>query len=218
MKVTVFTENPAKVYGRMTNCEPTWHIRTKNHSILFVAGKSDSFWKYAERMEIDIGNIDIILLPQGCEDPIRELERFLVHNQRGKIYLPRLTYEKHFFELCNKMFVYSATNAMARWLERIVFMDETMQIDVGIQIFTGKVQEMYQSPQEQSMLLNEDGKAVLFINDEKETTDYMQEKAETLYGGDINYLFYKTPQQKCVGKDCSTRKMNAMTMGKAVII
>ena len=99
-----------------------------------------------------------------------------------------------------------------------MFMDETMQIDVGIQIFTGKVQEMYQSPQEQSMLLNEDGKAVLFINDEKETTDYMQEKAETLYGSDINYLFYKTPQQKCVGKDCSTRKMNAMTMGKAVII
>ena len=84
MKVTVFTENPAKVYGRMTNCEPTWHIRTKNHSILFVAGKSDSFWKYAERMGIDIGNIDIILLPQGCEDPIRDWNGFLYIAREAK--------------------------------------------------------------------------------------------------------------------------------------
>lgn len=218
MKVTVFTESPAKLYGRMVTYEPTWYIRTKNHRILFVAGKSDSFWKYAGQMGIDVRAIDTILLPQGCEDPIRELERFLVRNQNAQIYLPRLTYEKHFFELCNKMFVYSATDAMKKWLERIVFMDETMQIDMSIQIFTGKVQEMYQTPQGQSMILKEDGKSVLFINDEKETTDYMQERAETLYGDDINYLFYKTSHQECVEKDCSTCKMNAMTMGKAVVI
>lgn len=112
MKVTVFTESPAKLYGRMVTYEPTWYIRTKNHRILFVAGKSDSFWKYAGQMGIDVRAIDTILLPQGCEDPIRELERFLVRNQNAQIYLPRLTYEKHFFELCNKMFVYSATDAM----------------------------------------------------------------------------------------------------------
>ena len=116
------------------------------------------------------------------------------------------------------MFVYSSTNTMEKWLERIVFMDETMQIDAGIQIFTGKVQDMYQLPQGQSMILTDDGKTALFINDEKETADFMQEKAQTLYGGDINYLFYKTPYQGCVGKDCSTCKMNEMTMGKAVVI
>lgn len=218
MKVTVFTESPAKVYGRMVTYEPTWYIRTKNHRILFIAGKSDSFWKYAERMGIDIRAIDIILLPQGCEDPIRELERFLVHNQNARIYLPRLTYEKHFFELCNKMFVYSADRAMEQWLDRIVFMDETMQIGMGIQIFTGKVQEMYQIPQEQSMILSEDGKAVLFINDEKESADYMQEKAKTLLGEDINYLFYRCPRKGCVEKDCGTCEMNEMTMGVAVTV
>ena len=72
MKVTVFTESPAKLYGRMVTYEPTWYIRTKNHRILFVAGKSDSFWKYAGQMGIDVRAIDTILLPQGCEDPIRE--------------------------------------------------------------------------------------------------------------------------------------------------
>lgn len=218
MKVTVFTESPAKAYGQTVSYEPTWYIRTESHRILFVAGKSSSFWKYAKRAGIDIGEIDMIFLPQGCEDPIRELERFLVHNQKARIYLPRLIYEKHFFELWNKMFMYSAKPYREDWLKRIVFMDETMQVGMSIQIFTGKVQEMYQAPQGQNMILSEEGKTALFVNDERETTDRLQERAKDLSGGDINYLFYRTPHQRCVEKDCSTCKMNEMTMGTVVTI
>lgn len=213
MRITVFT-NPSDKH--VTSRRPTWYITTKWGKILFVSGDSENFWKDAKNRGICVADIDMIFLPQGCVDPIRELENFLMCNHKAIIYLPKICNETYFKELCCKFRGYEYIAQIHRWNERIVFMDKSMRINDQIRIFTGDSNGEYENHQGQNMILCEDGIQALFVNDEQYAQEYIQQEAEKISGNHINYIFYHSHGN--MKKNCETKRINEISEGQAVVI
>ena len=215
MRITLFTNSPNK---RILTQGSTWYITTKCRTILFVLGNSGNFWKEAEERGICVSDIDMIFLPKSCRDPIRELEGFLMHNQKAIIYLPRISNEKYFNELCCKFIGYKYLAQIHNWKERIVFMDDSTQINDEVQIFSGRTIEKGKRTQSQNMILSEDGVQVLFTNGKQYMAETVQKEAERISGNNINYMFYQNDCHEDMRKNCITEEMCEVSTGQSMVI
>lgn len=215
MRITLFA-NPSN--ERILSQEPTWHITTKCRTILFVSGSSNSFWKEADERGIRVSDIDMIFLPGSCRDPIRELEGFLMYNQKAVIYLPRISNENHFNELCCKFIGYKYLSQIHNWRERIIFMDDSTQINDEVRIFAGRNIEKGKASKTQNMILSEDGMQVLFVNGKQCPTEALQKEAEEISGNNIDYMFYQNYSHEEMKKNCVTKEMSEVSAGQAVVI
>lgn len=63
------------------------YIKTKNHKILYDTGKSDLFIKNAEKMGIDLTQIDTVIISHGHYDHGGGLASFLRVNKYAQIYI-----------------------------------------------------------------------------------------------------------------------------------
>jgi len=63
------------------------YIETASHRILFDAGQTDVYLKNADKLGIDVANIDIFVLSHGHYDHGGGLKSFLKNNEKAKIYL-----------------------------------------------------------------------------------------------------------------------------------
>ena len=215
MKITVF-ENPSD--GHVLDQGPTWHIITKCQTILFVSGNSDNFWKEAQNRGICVADIDMVFLPKGCQDPIRELEMFLLHNHKAVIYLSRKANEDYLNALYSRFRGYKDMAKLHRWRKRVVFMDDCVKINDEVRIFTRSSPNKNGTVQKQNMILSEDGIQTLFVNNEHGKKETVQKEAEEISGTNMNYMFYQNHNHKDMIKDCITEELNEILRGQEVVI
>ena len=111
MKITVLAENTSKKEN--IGCEHglSLLIETEKHIILFDMGQSELFAENAEKLGIDLGNVDIAVLSHGHYDHGGGLKKFLELNSKAPV-----------FEL--------------QYSERLVFTDEEYLIDKGLTLFS----------------------------------------------------------------------------------
>lgn len=197
MRITVLTEN-----SRNEGTSPytsAWYIVMKKHKILYITNESSSFLKCADMAGIPMDEIDMLFLPHGCMNSVRELEYFLIHNNSSNIYLPRVDNESHLRSIYNKLIPYAELGRILQWEKRTIFMDEFMNIGDDIQIFT---KGLHQNTYSQNMILCEDKIRVLFVNDNKDELEFVQTMAESISGHHMNYLFCSGEYQECIMKNC----------------
>ena len=153
------------------------YIETKNHTILFDMGQSDMFSRNAGKLGVDLSDVDIAILSHGHYDHGGGLEKFLKINQKAYVYVSQYAFDTYY----NGTKKYIGLNSFLNGNERLILTDGQVELEEGITLFhcnentkkydlgsfglNVKRGEEYlpdEFSHEQYLLIEEDGKKVLF--------------------------------------------------------
>lgn len=172
MKIVTLLENTTYREDLRYEHGLSLYIESQGHHVLFDMGQSDAFAQNAEVLGVDLGNVEVAVLSHGHYDHGGGLGRFLQINDHANIYVNRHVFEPHF-------------NARNRDIgldpeldkKRMIFLDQPTEILPGFTLHTipdapvdtSGLQRMVGSKlvpedfrHEQYLLVEEDGKRVLF--------------------------------------------------------
>ena len=128
-------------------------------NILFDTGATGKFIDNADKMGIDIENIDTLVISHGHYDHGGGLSRFLERNKKARILMHSRAREKHYIKVLFKKFDASIPETVFHnYSNRITFIDKTTEISKGIFIITDAVKNYPWVKFNKRMLIKEDGK------------------------------------------------------------
>ena len=179
MKIIVLAENTTREKTLKPIHGLSIFLETSNHKVLFDLGPDDTFLHNAQKLGVVIPEIDTVVISHGHCDHGGALSNFLKINDKAKIYLHRQAFEPHYYKV---LFVKKEVGLDKSLIEndRFIFTDETMQIDNELFLFsdvkdsnntkssrvilkkTSKGFEQDDFAHEQNLIVNEEGKSVLF--------------------------------------------------------
>ena len=87
MKIITLLENTACREDVTTGHGLSQYIETETHKILFDMGPGASFAENADRLGVDLAEVDIAILSHGHNDHSGGLQEFFRRNSRAKVYV-----------------------------------------------------------------------------------------------------------------------------------
>lgn len=112
------------------------HIKTKNHSILFDLGPDDTFVRNANKLKIDISDVDIVVISHGHKDHGGGLSAFLNNNKKAIIYIHKNAFDSYYTSILGLFKYYIGLDNKMKNNNRIVLTDDNFIIDDNIHLFS----------------------------------------------------------------------------------
>lgn len=133
IKIVTLVENTS--VSSLYNCKPglSLYIETENHKILFDVGPNELFYKNAQKLNINIGEVDIVVISHGHKDHGGALKYFMKYNKKAKIYIRESALNPHFIKVFGIPFNVSIDCTEN---ERIVLTNDIMIIDDELTLFS----------------------------------------------------------------------------------
>lgn len=132
MKITVLVENTSS----RADCEAehglSLYIETGDRHILFDMGQSDLFSKNAEKLGVNLENVDMAVLSHGHYDHGGGLKRFLEVNAKASVYINQYAFEPHY----NGVEKYIGLDKTLENNSRFVYVGDALQIDKGLALYS----------------------------------------------------------------------------------
>ena len=110
-------------------------LDTGEFKVLLDTGASGQFIQNAERLGIDIKDIDYVFISHGHADHIGGLIPFLEINSKAKILLSENALNQRFFSIRNGYRNIGIDAELGKYKERCVFIERETHIDGDIDIF-----------------------------------------------------------------------------------
>lgn len=160
MRIATLLENTASDDQFEAAHGVSLYIETKKHTILFDMGPNDSFIKNADKMDIDLRDVDIAVLSHAHYDHGGGLEAFMELNDKATIYVHEDAFSNVFSERESGEKVYAGIKQALKESDRIVFTSKFKHIDNGVATFSGVKQERF-VPKGNSHLFKQVGKKLI---------------------------------------------------------
>ena len=182
------------------------HIRLEDgRQILFDMGQGNLFARNAEHLGLRLSKVDMAIVSHGHYDHGGGLGTFLEINRHAPVYLNNHAFEPH-YSLRDKGLAYIGLNPKLKGNERLISCEEVVSIDNGILLFanvtgdclcpTGNRLLFGPTPDinddfchEQSLLIEENGKTVLFAGCAHAGIVNIMQKAIRLTGHPLTHIF-----------------------------
>ncbi len=110
------------------------YIETGSHKILFDTGHTSAFARNAEKLKVDLSQVDIAVLSHGHYDHGDGLETFLSLNQHAPVYISQYAMDEY-MDGADK---YIGVNRALQGNPRLVPVKENMRLGEGLELFTGE--------------------------------------------------------------------------------
>lgn len=132
MKIISLTENTTKRDNIIAEHGLSLYIEANGQKILFDMGQTDSFYKNALTLGIDLSEIDIAILSHGHYDHGGGLKQFLEINKKAPVYINAKAFEPHF----NGTEKYIGLDITLKDSSRLVYVENDKIIDTYMGIFS----------------------------------------------------------------------------------
>ena len=178
MKITTLMENTSGADCCVAEHGLSLYIETKNHIILFDSGASGAFADNAAKLGVDLGKVEMAVLSHGHYDHGGGLLRFMEKNKTAPIYMSAYAFEPH---LKNGGEEDIGLDPALQGAEQIHFINGETKLAEGITLYNCNDRELVcpidtsgmqvkrdgvlypeDFRHEQYLLIEEDGKRVLF--------------------------------------------------------
>ncbi|MDX9872297.1 MAG: MBL fold metallo-hydrolase [Clostridia bacterium] len=136
MLIKTLVENTACAEGIGTEHGLSLYIETKQHKLLFDVGASDLFMANAQKLGVDLSQVDLLIISHGHHDHGGGLKYFLEINSQAKVYLQQKAFAGHYVRRPPDVVKYVG---LAKELEsnpRFVFVDEFLRLDEGLSLYS----------------------------------------------------------------------------------
>lgn len=132
MKITALTENTR--YNENISAEHglSLYIETDNHKILFDMGQTSLFSENAEKLGIDLTQVDIAVLSHGHYDHGGGLKKFLETNKTAPVYISCHAFGDYY----NGTEKYIGLDKALQNEKRLVFVDDILEIDSELSLYS----------------------------------------------------------------------------------
>lgn len=132
MKIISLLENTTQNEALSTEHGLSLYIETAHHKILFDMGQTELFADNANRLGIDLSQVDIAILSHGHYDHGGGLARFLECNQKAPVYVSKFAFEPHY----NGSTKYIGLDPTLQSNGRLVFTEDETVIDTELRLYT----------------------------------------------------------------------------------
>lgn len=134
------------------------YIETKGLKILFDVGESKKFWKNAEKLGLNLEEVNYLILSHGHKDHGGGLSYFLKRNKKAKIYCSEYYFEKHYKKIFG---AYIDIGIPYEYLdvERFNFVEDTLEIE-NLKLFHCFDRESYNPLNESLYIKNDNGEYI----------------------------------------------------------
>ncbi len=132
MRITALAENTTKAEDFDTEHGLSLYIETAQHKILFDIGQSDLFLTNAEKLGINLEDVDIAVLSHGHYDHSGGLKKFLEINKTAPVYLSTYAFDPHL----NGSEKYIGMDISLRGNSRLIYVEDSLVIDDELSLFS----------------------------------------------------------------------------------
>lgn len=132
MTVTTLIENTAINDNFCSEHGLSLYIEAKGLRILFDMGQTELFAENAEKLGIDLENVDIAVISHGHYDHGGGLKKFLEINKKAPVYISRFAFEPHY----NGSEKYIGLDTSLKENERLIFTNDRFVISDGLTLFS----------------------------------------------------------------------------------
>ncbi|MGL5378547.1 MBL fold metallo-hydrolase [Clostridium sp.] len=112
-----------------------FYIETNNHKILFDLGKNGLFLENANKMGIDISDIDTVIISHGHVDHGGALKLFLEKNHSAKVYIRENAFDKHYTTLLGLKINVGIDSSLKNH-PQVVLTEKRMVLDKELTLFS----------------------------------------------------------------------------------
>lgn len=181
MKIVTLLENTACDTGLTAAHGLSLYLETPKHKILFDMGPDRAYLDNAEKLGVDLTQVDVAILSHGHSDHGGGLMAFCQMNARAQIYLRKTAFGQYYTTSSDADPRYIGLDpALDAWRDRFVFTGDELVIDQELTLFSAvpddfgamcasaalleKTVEGFQQDlctHEQDLLVTAEGKSVL---------------------------------------------------------
>ncbi len=169
MKIINLVEDTQGDNGCIAEHGLSFYIETAQHKLLLDTGATDAFLFNAERLGIDLGLVDTVIISHGHYDHAGGLLAFASINPHARIYIHRNAVGE-FYNLKNGKTKYIGMDPAISALEQVIFVNGNMKLDDELSLFCN-VQERLLWPRGNAVLKKKCKDA--FIQDEFDHEQYL---------------------------------------------
>lgn len=135
MKIVTLVENTSDTSELEHEHGLSLYIETEKHKILFDTGSTGMFARNAEKLGVDLTQVDTVILSHGHYDHAGGIETFLKLNTKALIYMRSNAFEEHYH--CNAAEEkYIGLDRKLKENPRIRFLDGNQELDEELFLFT----------------------------------------------------------------------------------
>lgn len=136
------------------------YLETKKHKLLFDTGASGLFIKNAEKMNIDLSAVDLVVISHGHYDHVGGLKYFLKINKKARIYIRPAAINRHFACHPEGVMVNIGLEECLKHEDRLYFTGESEIIDEELQLFSNVATIRLNPSSNTGLLMEEDANLV----------------------------------------------------------
>lgn len=202
MRIVNLIENTKGDSGCLCEHGLSFYVETKKHKLLVDTGATDAFITNADKLGVDLKQIDIVILSHGHYDHAGGILGFSGVNPDARILMQRLSGEEYYHQN-DSMEKYIGIDPRIKKLPQVEWIDGDKRIDDEVFLFGGvtgrrlwpsgnlelkvkKEDGFHQDAflHEQYLVLKEDGKSVLISGCAHNGILNILDKFREIYGAD----------------------------------
>lgn len=159
MKIITLAENTSVSEEFKIEHGLSLYIETETHKLLFDVGASSLFAENAEKMGVDLSEVDTLIISHGHYDHGGGLKAFLEINEKAAIYINGKAFENHYSKRTTGE-AYVGLDQELFSSKRFIFLDQDFVIDDELCIFANVQGKRCRSTANDDLMMEKDGQLI----------------------------------------------------------